>query len=170
MALVIRGKMKRWTFHTHTHRNGRRKTMAQVLGWCTYALVSAHFTACNTNGNFHLSGYHAFWLEPSPSPSLSLLYLIFFKSFPFAISSFEFIRHLKLLVRIHFKIWFIFFLLPCSSIFLHLLALRFSPSKMIDELWKELNPFSFVPALTPILSFWHWHYDAFSNARTICDL
>lgn len=161
--------MKRWT-HTCSH--------SQKPGTEEGRLWLKCLSGARTPWSRHISQhaipmvifiYLVIMHSDSISPSLSLLYLIFFKSFPFAISSFEFIRHLKLLVRIHFKIWFIFSFFARLSLYICLPYVFLSLSKMIDELWKELNPF-FVPALTPIRSFWLWHYDAFSNARTICDL
>lgn len=52
--------IERWINENGTERNGRAET--QALECARTPLVSAHFSfaACNSNGNFHLSGYHAF--------------------------------------------------------------------------------------------------------------
>lgn len=56
--------------------NGRRKRAKLSSTWVctvhTYALVSAHFTVCNSTGNFHLSGYRACGSFHRTSISLSL--------------------------------------------------------------------------------------------------
>lgn len=135
--------IERWINENGTERNGRAET--QVLECARTPLVSAHFSfaACNSNGNFHLSGYHAF-CPHFYSCCLSFTLSLSKKLHPIPLQSpvTQFIRHLKLLQNpLQDMSHSISFFFCCFSWY----------SEMIDALWKELEFNS-----GKMLWFWLW--------------